>query len=172
MLAASAAERVCFALIPIGTGAIPIGIRAKSIGIGAFPVGTGAIPIGIGAIPIGIGAFSIGIRAIPIGIRPIPAGTGPISTGIVSIPIGIRAIPIDFAPVPIGIRAMQTRFQLPLRAFSRSKAVPQRMTRRSAWLRKQKPPAKAAGCNSCKSSKQRNPQEAVTTQVVAGRNLG
>ena len=165
MLVASAAERTCFALIPIGTGAIPIGIRAKSIGIGAIPIGIKAKSIGIGAIPIGI-------RAIPIGIGLIPTGIGLIPAGIVSIPTGIRAIPIDFAPVPIGIRPMQTRFQLPLRAFSRSKAVPQRMTQPSAWLRKQKPPVKAAGCNSCKSSKQRNPQEAVTTQVVAGHNLG
>ena len=120
MLAASAAERACFALIPIGIVSMSIGIRVKSIGIGAFPIGIKAKSIGIGAIPIGIGL--------------IPTGIGLIPAGIVSIPIGIRAIPIDFAPVPIGIGAMQTRFQLPLRAFSRSKAVPQRMTQRSAWL--------------------------------------
>lgn len=96
MLVSIAAEHACFALIPIGIGAISIrivsmsiGIRAKSIGIGAFPIGIKAISIGNGLIP----------------------------TGIVSIPTGIRAIPIDFGPVPIenapvsiGIRAMQTRF--------------------------------------------------------------
>ena len=87
-------------------------------------------------------------------------------------PAGIRAVAIDFAPVPIGIGAMQTRFWLPLRAFSRSKAVPQRMTQPSAWLRKQKPPTKAAGCNSCKSSKQSRPQNVVTTPICYRSQLG
>ena len=42
MLVASAAERACFALIPIGTG-------AKSIGIALIPIDIDTIPIGIRA---------------------------------------------------------------------------------------------------------------------------
>ena len=82
MLAASAAERACFALIPIGIVSMSIGIGAKSIGIRAKSTGIGVFPIGTGAIPIGI-------RAIPIDFGPVP---------------------IENAPVPIGIGAKQTRF--------------------------------------------------------------